>query len=248
MAALTALARPVASEGDASAPATSPHSAPRPQVVTVPPMGAVYPYIQHPLFMPYEDMWRKLPTAAFYVPGQRSFVFEVGSVKAPAHHTLIVTGYSIKASRLSGVSPGDTKAVEPGRLATCWGFDMRLSGARLRRCQYELQPQEIQTGRQANDTLPPTGRTAKPTHYVRAAAGQYGVPGGAGLALLPFRPERYGPPEGPFTIPVRDGQTLDLLCTIFKPLPIPLAFVEWSITGYQMPNTLFDAFMKQLTP
>ncbi len=234
--------------GGTSAPGTSPHSDPRPQLVTVPPMGAVYPFIQHPLFAPYERGFRKQPDANFYVKKPSGFTFQVAVIEAPKNYTLIITGYKVELARLSGVSAGDTVPLEPGRLSTCLGFDLRLSGARERDCQYELQPTPILTGRQPSATFPGVGRAGPTSYYARESAGQYGVPGGAGKALLPYREERYGPPQGPFTIPVREGRTLDFSCMIFKPLPIPLAYVGVNFTGYQMPSTLFDAFMRQITP
>lgn len=250
LAALTALAAQRDGGGGSaiSSPGTSAASSPRPQLVSVPPMGAVYGLVQHPMFAAYERQFRKEPDANFYTPQQGGFKFEVGGLRAPKQHALLLTGYKIEAARLSGVTPGDTQLVEPGRLSTVWGFDLRVAGIRDRNCQYELEPVPIQAGQQATETIPATGRVGKDSKYVRDRAAQYAVPGGAGRSLLPFRAARYGSPQGPFTIILREGAALDMACIIFKPIPIPLAYVEFTVSGYEIPNTLLDAFIAQIAP
>lgn len=230
-----------------SAPGTSPQSPDRPQTVSVPPMGQIYNEIQPAIYQSFERHFRKAPDPNFYVALPGGFSFELGLIEPQRDQVLLVTNYKISAARLAGIAAGDTIPVEPERFSTCWGFDLTVGGTRSRNCTYELDPQPIAVGQQAA-VGPPSGRTGPPAFYARQRANAYSQRSGAGRSLLPFRAERYGSPSGPFTIVAKDGASVSVRCAIFKPIPVPLAYVEVRLSGYLLPDTLWSHFESQITP
>jgi hypothetical protein len=210
-------------------------------------MGQIYQEIQPDLYQSFERHFRKAPDPNFYVNLPGGFTFELGGLAPQRDQVLLITSYKISAARIAGIAAGDTVPVEPERFATCWGFDITVGGTRQRNCTYEIDPQPIAVGQQATLSVP-SGRGGSPTYYARQRANAYAQRSGAGSSLLPFRAERYGAPSGPFTIVVKDGASVSVRCAIFKPIPVPLAYVEVRLAGYLLPDTLWSTFEKQITP
>lgn len=230
-----------------SPPGTSPQSPDRPQTVSVPPMGQIYNEVQPSLYQSFERHFRRAPDPNFYVALPGGFSFELGRLDTSRKLVTLITGYKIGAARIAGIAPGDTVPLEPERFSTNWGFDLTVGGTRPRDCTYELDPQPIEVGQQAT-SVPPSGRTGSAGFFAAQRANAYSQRSGAGKALLPFRPERYGSPSGPFTIVAKDGASVSVRCAIFKPIPVPLAYVEVRLYGYQLPDTLWSHFESQITP
>lgn len=209
-----------------------------------PPYGALFPQIQSKDFTSYERMFRKLPEAGMFLPDvsvKNPFQFEVGGLNVPQQSWLVLTFFSLAAGKFSGVAAGDTEPLEPERMTTCWGFDLVVAqNSRPRNCEYEIDPVPILSNGQSYDRIQTdVGRgTVVDTAFQRTRAAAFAAPSGAGRATLPFRYGKYGSPQGPFTIVLAPGQTLAMRCTIFRPLPIPIAYVQFDVSGYQIPQTL----------
>lgn len=224
-----------------------------PQVQTANPFGALYPHVQHPTFKSFERMFRTQSEAAFYDPNlspERPLAFTVGSFRVPERHYLIVQGYEFSAAKVTGTAATDTVPLEEERMGALWCFDLDVDGLRTpRQCEYEIDPVPIQLQKEGFEaTTTSGGRANTNSFFNRAAARSFALAGGPGRAALPFRTEHYGPQGHPFTLLVPPNQIVTGSCIIFRPLVVPLAYVQFDITGFLLPALLLERFMRQVQP
>lgn len=230
--------------------------------------GALASLLMHPSFVPFEQMYRKLPEEGmFTATPQRNFKFELGAFQVPVSMTFLFVDYSFRVYRLSGAAAGDTVPLEDRRLSTLFGFDVKIDAYRKGNLRYELDPTPIEATKQAYNP-PPSGGTiasgndptarfgvfppssapqgATQAQFNAAPFARSAAPGGAGLSLLPQRSERQGALPLPFTYLVESNQRVQFECTIFKPIPIPLAFFELDVTGFLMPANVVNTLLAGL--
>jgi hypothetical protein len=248
---LEELARLAREGGRTHRPGTSPNGPTVGATHVVNPAGAIYPYLQHPVFESLERLWRIEPEAGMFLPEvspSKPFVFEIGGERVPNNTAWFIQAYDVSAGKMSGVAAMDTDPLEDERLSLCWGFDLLIQNARPRNCTFELDPVPIESSGSQYQKIPGDGRTTPDSYYKGAQSKTFGLASGAGLALLPFRKRRYGTPNGPFTIMLGPGQTIAMKCTIFRPIPVPLAYVGFDISGYVIPATLAEKYMQSVNP
>lgn len=232
-------------------PGTQPNGPTASPMPVAPPMGSVYPVIQHPRYESVERMFRKDPEAGMFLPSvspSRPFVFEIGGEKCPEHTAWLITFYDVAAGRFSGISALDTVPVEEERAGLVWGFDLLIQNMRPRNCTYQIDPTPIAAGRDQYQKIPGDGRAVPDSYYRAQQSKTFGLASGAGNAMLPFRKQRYGSPSGPFTIIMLPNQTISMQCTIFRPFPFPLAYVQFDFAGYALPVTLAEKFIQDINP
>jgi hypothetical protein len=228
--------------------------------------GAISQLLVHPSFVPFEQLYRKLPEqGVFTATAERNFVFELGAFEVPQQMAFLLLDYSFQIHRLSGAVAGDTVPLERERLATLLGYDVKINETRKGNLLFELDPQPIsatqeafapqQTGGTIIGTSPtragivptfPSGsgpQPATPAQFAAANFQRVASPAGPGLSLLPQRPTRQGALDVPFTYVAYENQRVAFQVVIFKPIPIPLAFFEVDVTGMLVPqNVLADMF------
>jgi len=219
--------------------------------------GALNSLLVNPEVVPFEQLYRRLPEEGMFldsVTPETPFTFELGAFRAPETFCLALFDLRPDIYRFSGVDAGDTVPVEARRFSSVLGFQVSIDQAQPGNILYQIDPVPIQTFQQAfttpqvgNGELPPAIAAAlgaaNGSRFNIAAASSFASAAGAGMSLLPQRPQRYGPQNAPFTLYVRPGQTVQIRCVIFNPIPSPIAFIEYDIAGFMMP----DVYLRSLT-
>lgn len=217
--------------------------------------GALNSLMVHPFITPFEQLYRRLPEEGMFDPGvspQRPFAFELGAFQVPDRFGLAIFDLRPDVYRLSGLDPGDFVPVEARRFASIMGFEITIDQRHAGNTRFELDPIAIQATAQAFTTVPaPSARGATPpppSVFNIAAANSFANAAGAGTALMPQRPTRYGPLSVPFMLVARSKQTVQLRCVIFRPVPSPIAFIEYDMAGMLFPNEWLDSMLECLKP
>lgn len=235
--------------------------------------GAISQMLVHPSFVPFEQLFRKLPEqGVFTATPERNFVFELGSFAVPQQMSFVMLDYSFNLHRLSGGAAGDTVPIESQRLATLMGYDVKINDTRKGNLLYELDPQPIQATQEAfapqqtggtilsapaapltPGVLPifPDGSGPQPATPLQFSAANFqrvASPAGPGLSLLPQRPQRQGARDVPFTYVATENQRVSFQVVIFKPIPIPLAFFEVDVTGMLVPQNVLSDMYESMKP
>jgi hypothetical protein len=213
--------------------------------------GALATQMLDPQFMPFEQMFRALPEEGMFDAGvspQRPFAFEIGAFKVDRNMALCVFDLRPDVYRFSGLDPADAVPVEARRFSSCMGFDITLDQHHLvGQIQYQLDPRPIShTGTQAFNPAP--GGTDLFTAVNINQSSNFGSVAGAGTSLLPQRPENMGAPSIPFMLLGRSNQVVQLRVVIFRPLPSPIAFIEYTMAGLLIPEIILDNYLKCMKP
>ncbi len=218
--------------------------------------GALNTLLVHPEVTPFEQLYRRLPSEGMFVPTvspERPFVFELGAFRVPDTFDLLLFDLRPDIYRFQGVDPGDTVPVEARRFSSIMGFELTVDQRHLGNVLFQLDPVPIQTDTQA---FAPEIRSSEftgvlqtpPARFNISAASSFANAAGAGLSLLPQRPQRYGPLSVPFTLYVRSGQTVQVRCVIFRPIPSPIAFIEYDIAGLLLPDEWVSSMTECMKP
>jgi hypothetical protein len=224
--------------------------------------GALGSLMVHPEITPFEQLYRRLPEEGMFlddVSPETPFSFELGAFRVPQTFSLLLFDLRPDIYRFSGVDAGDTVPVEARRFSSIMGFQLTIDQRQPGNLLYQLDPAPIQTFPQAFTTpqpglgeLPPAIAAAlgfaQDSRFNLAGATSFASAAGAGNSLLPQRPQRYGPLSAPFTLYVRSGQTVQIRCVIFNPIPSPIAFIEYDIAGFLMPEVWVNALTECMKP
>ncbi len=230
----------------------------------------------HPTFLPFETLFRKFPAEGVYTATpQSNFILELGSITVPPQMVLALADYRFDLYRFSGAAAGDWVPIEERRLSGYIGYDVQTSAARSAQLLMQIQPTPpiaaqqayerqrtaglIAAGAEFNDNMPaqignvPFPPSAPPfnatvSDFANARAASVASPGTSGLSTLPQRHERYGAPNLPFTLFVRERQFVQFRAIVFRPVPLPIAFFEVDATGILMPANVADSLLKGLAP
>lgn len=226
--------------------------------------GALNTLMVHPFITPFEQLYRRLPEEGMFDPlvsPQRPFAFELGAFQVPDRFALLLFDLRPDIFRLSGLDAGDFVPVEARRFASIMGFEITVDQRHAGNTRFELDPIPIQSMLQAftrvaaprnagggAGLLPIPPQVTPASVFNISAANSFANAAGAGTALMPQRPTRYGPLSVPFTLVARSNQTVQVRCVIFRPVPAPIAFIEYDIAGMLVPTEWFDAMMECLKP
>ncbi len=209
--------------------------------------GALNSVMVDPQFIPFERLYRALPEEGMFSPNtspSRPVVFELGAFRLPSNMALLLFDMRPDVYRWSGVDAGDYVPVEARRFGSCMGFDLWVDQRHsLAAVEYQLDPQPIGwTGSIA--FAPNPGGTDLSSTMDISAATTFGSPAGTGNALMPQRPTRPGAQNIPFMMLAKSGQTVQLRCVIFHPIPSPIAFIEYSMSGLLMSEQVVEAYLE----
>lgn len=214
--------------------------------------GNLTSQILHPSIFPFEQLYRRLPEEGMFAPNvspSNPFVFELGAFTVPAKQTLLLFDLRPDIYRFSGVDAGDYVPVEARRFSSIMGFDLTVDQKRTGEVAFQIDPIAIQTETQQafgdNNRLHPQANSGQ---FAIGVANSFASAAGAGTALLPQRPERYGALDIPFTIVAQAGQTVQARCVIFRPLPTPIAFIEYDLAGVLVPQYWFANIAEAIVP
>lgn len=208
--------------------------------------------ILHPAATPFEQLYRRLPEEGMYSPSvtpSNPFTFELGSFIVPDRMSLLIFDLRPDIYRFSGVDPGDFLPIETRRFGSIMGFDLTVDQKRPGNTYFEIDPVQIQrTSQQAFISQNAVHPTFNAGQYAIGNANKFSNVAGVGTGLLPQRPTRYGALSVPFTIIARSGQTVQVRCVIFKPLPAPIAFVEYDMAGILVPEQWTNNMLESIKP
>ena len=222
------------------------------QSAVVTPMGSLYDHVLSEIFVPFDRVFRARSDDSFYDPDRspsNTFQFSIGAVRVPENNVLLIMDYSFDAAKVCGANASDTIPLEQERMSTLFGFDINVNGIRQRDCAYEIDPVPIQATRaQFEYTGTTGGRTPTPSYFNRVQGASFAPGGGAANALMPNMPRMFGPTDAPFTIAVPPNGYIAGECVIFRPIPVPLAYVEFSVSGYFVTKTIWERFIQQIQP
>jgi len=207
-----------------------------------------------PSIQPFEQLYRRLPEEGMYNPAvspSRPFAFELGAFRVPNNFTLVLFDLRPDIYRLSGVDPGDYVPVEARRFASIMGFEVTVDQKHPGNLLFQIDPVAIQVTSQQAYTpavqlfqLDALNQVNVPqAAFNIAAASSFANAAGAGTGLLPQRPTRYGALDVPFNLIARSSQTVQVRCVIFRPIPSPIAFIEYDIAGILVPDPWYEAMV-----
>jgi hypothetical protein len=208
--------------------------------------------ILHPVIIPFEQLYRRLPEEGMFnaaVTPSNPFTFELGAFQVPKTRALLIFDIRPDIYRFSGVDPGDYVPVENRRFGSIMGFDLTVDQQRTGEVAFQIDPVPIiRTSQQAFTSNNPEAPTFNTTQQAVGQSNKFASPAGAGTGLLPQRHERYGSLSIPFTIIARSQQTVQARCIIFRPIPTPIAFVEYDIAGVLVPEQWIDNMVEASKP
>jgi hypothetical protein len=212
--------------------------------------GALNQLIMHPSVVPFEQLYRKLPEEGMFslsVSPNRPFVFELGAFRVPDTMAIMLFDLRPDIYRFSGIDAGDFVPVEARRFSSIMGFDVQVDQRPQGNIQFQLDPAPIQfTGQQAFAPNPGVSDFSSVLNI--SSASSFANVAGTGNSLNPQRPEHYGAQSLPFTMFARSKQTVQIRCVIFRPIPSPIAFIEYDIAGILLPEKYMDQLLKQVSP
>lgn len=193
--------------------------------------------------IPWEQLYRRQPEEGMFDPSispSNPFTFELGAFEVPNRMALLIFDLRPDIYRFSGVDPGDYVPVESRRFGSILGFDVTVDQKRQGQMSFELDPVPIQRSSQqaftSNNEEAPQFNTSQ---RAVAQSSSFANSAGMGNALLPQRPTRYGALSIPFTIYAKSRQVVQVRCVIFRPMPTPIAFIEYDVAGLLVPETWF---------
>jgi hypothetical protein len=219
--------------------------------------GELNALLVHPEILPFEQLYRRLPEEGMFNAGvspETPFTFELGAFRVPDTFELLMFDLRPDIYRFNGVDPGDTVPVEARRFSSIMGFEITIDQRHVGNVRFELDPVPIQSTPQAFTPQIRVGEfgallgETPPSRFNLASANSFANAAGAGLSLNPQRPHRYGPLSVPFTLYARSGQTVQIRCVIFRPVPSPIAFIEYDIGGLLLPDEWVTSMTECMKP
>jgi hypothetical protein len=214
----------------------------------------------HPEVIPWERLYRILPDEGMFldeVTPEQPFTATLGSFKVPGQQTLIITDFRPDIYRFSGMSAGDTVPVEARRFGSIMGYDITVNGMHPGNLEMQIDPvlitqpqvfSQIQGLNVENFSLLAAAGVPPFARYDASAAASFGSSSGAGSAMLPQRPTRYGPLSMPFTLYAQSDSVVQVRVIIFHPMPVPIAWIEADIAGMLVPSLWIDSLTECAKP
>lgn len=219
--------------------------------------GQIASYLKPESIVPFEAVFRRLPidgifTATPHTPCQ----FEMGSIHVPIDHGFVVLDTRTAIYRPSGVAAGDFVELEDNRLPTQVGWDVQANAQRQGNYRYELNPsppfdKSNPAYQSANNLgiIPGTAEGfASPDVFAAAAATQAQAATGNALSLMPQRHHREGLLHVPAAWILHSNEDLILSCTVFRAIQIPIAFFEFEVFGFMLPDLHLYEMQKAIAP
>jgi hypothetical protein len=209
--------------------------------------GALQTLLMDPNVLPFERLWRILPEEGMFHPNvspERPFVVEIGAFKPANKMSLLVFDLRPDIYRLSGIDAGDYVPVESRRFNAVLGWDVTVDGRRAYTdMEFQLDPVAAPVAG-ASAFQPDPGSSDFFSSVDTLQVSRFGSTAGAGNALQPNRTHRPGSPSIPYTIYARPNQVVQVRLVVFRPIPSPIAFVEYSIQGIYVPNQTLNAILE----
>jgi hypothetical protein len=209
--------------------------------------GALVSLIQHPAILSFERLYRRLPEEGMFdasVAPNNPFTFELGAFRVPTQFTLLIFDIRPDVYRFSGLDPGDYVPVETRRFSSVMGFSLNVDQRLPGNVEFQLDPAPIQV---TNEAFTPLSQPTNATFNL-AKSNTFANASGTALGTLPQRPTRFGALNVPFTLIAKSNQTVQARAVVFKPIPSPIAFIEFDIAGVLIPSQWTDSVLDIISP
>ncbi len=218
--------------------------------------GQLGSYLIPESLVPFEAVFRRLPLDGIFDATPSSpCVFEMGYVHVPETMGFVVLDTRFAIYRPSGTVAGEFVELEDNRLSTQVGWDITANANRQGNYRYELNPLppalKTSPAYQSQPNLgiwssSPPG-TASEDEFAAARASQVQAPT-SGLSLLPQRHTRQGLLHVPAPWILHSSEDFIMSCSVFRAIPIPIAFFESSVFGFLIPDQHLYAMQRSIAP
>ena len=204
---------------------------------------------------PLERLYRKKPVeGTLTATPERPFSFELGVIDVPAQMSLVILDVRWAIHVPSSLAVGDTRELEDRRLSTVLGYDMRFTDSRTSNLEYNLEPSDpvAASGTFAADSnagsIPGDGISGVPESLFAQLRAQQVNNGASGLSTMPQRHRRDSQLDMPFTYLVNENKRVNFDVTVFRPIPIPIAFFEVEMSGFLIGQNAVKDFVESVRP
>lgn len=206
----------------------------------------------HPSAEVFEQLYRRSPEQGIHnadVSPSRPYTIPLGAFKVPSQMGLLVFDFRPDIYRFVGVDPFDTVPFEERRFARQIGFEIRIDGVHPANLRFELEPSPRQAASNVYlDPLAAPGQILPAQVFAQARANSFASAAGSGIATLPQRPNRIGAPDLPLSLYLREGQTFEANCIVWRRVTTPVAFIEFDYAGILLGKNVIEELMKRLSP
>lgn len=208
---------------------------------------------QSPDVQVFEELQSCEPNEAWYAPERavnNPTRAEVLSYAVPPDTCVLITSYNFQAYAFSSIVAHGAVPIPDGELRGQMGFQFLVRGKVPGVTNFQIEP--IPSTFARRQFRPPvTNRMRRPNEtvpgdFARKRATEYGAAAGTGTTLLPPREGRHGDLATPAAFAVYDGEQVTMSLVVYRPVGIPLSFVEGKICGYIGPRTVLDKLLFDL--
>ena len=205
---------------------------------------------------PLERLFRRLPVdGTLTATPSRPFSFELGAIDVPQQMSLVLLDYRWAIHVPSGIAAGDTRELEDRRLSLQVGYDVKFTDSRNDNLLFELDPSIPSTatatfapGSNAG-SIPGDGISGVPQNvFDRLRTSNAGATRPSGLSARPQRHRRDSQLDMPFTYLVNEMKRVNFEVTVFRPIPIPIAFFEVEVSGFLIGQNAIKDFIQSVKP
>ncbi len=213
------------------------------------PGGELLGYLPSEGVLWFEQLYRVLPPRGMYdATPSKPLTFNMGSFRVPQSMVLVVIDYAFDIYRFSGAAASDYLPIETNRLSTQIGWDINIDNNRPGNLSFQLAPKEQSQTQQAFTARQGPTQPAQQWQFDAARASQLQAAVSAGLALMPQRHHRNGLVQLANTYVAKSSSSLNVACSIFGRVPIPIGFFEANICGMLLPQNVYAAYQETNVP
>lgn len=222
--------------------------------------SALNSIITHPYTQAFEQLYRVLPEAGIHDQSlgaaRRNFSIDLGSFRVPPQMSLLVFDFRPDIYRFNGIDAEDAVPVEERRFAAQAGFEVEIDNKHPGNLQFNLDPRPALPSDPSGSTVQrsrdATAR-ASANDFARQRSQNFAAPSGAGTALLPQRPTRYGGsglanPTAPMTIFVGENRVFAARFVVFRAIESPIAFIEFAFSGLLVSKNAIERYLECTKP
>ena len=204
---------------------------------------------------PLERLFRRFPEEGTLTASpSQPFSFEIGAISVPAQMSFVLLDWRFAIYVPSGIAAGDSRELEDRRLSQQVAYDVKFTDTRPDNVSFQIDPSYPAP---ATSTFAPMSNAG-----VIPGNGISGVPQSlfdqlrtssastrtAGLSARPQRHRRDSQLEMPFTYVVSENRRVNFEVSIFRPIPIPIAFFEVEACGFFIGQNAIQDFVESIRP
>ena len=199
---------------------------------------------RNPEFLPYEEIFRSEPNEAWFDPARdpdHPTQFEIASVRPERGQTILLFDYEVIPYSFSGITALDYQPLDDGLLSGVFGYSFRINGQEPGQLKYRLDPVSStirQQSQRFNQKLQKNLTELSADDYAISQSQNYAAAAGYGTGLHPQTRSHYGARGAPFTEFIHDEQVLAVVGVVYRPVEVPIAFIQVRLSGFKCGSTM----------